>query len=258
MIGETKVSRVLQGIRGRPPVNLAALSQLLVRFSRLVTDLPRIKEIEINPLLATPKGFVALDVRVLLHPADVADDALPRPAIRPYPSQYAGAWKMRDGTPVTIRPIRPEDEPMMVAFHRMLSERTVRNRWFGLLGLDQRIAHDRLSRLCFIDYDRTVALVAEHEDEQETRQIIAIGRLTRLHRVNEAEFAVIVADPWHGRGLGSELLARLVRIGREEKLARITADILPENHEMQAVSRKAGFRIKADLAEGQCRAVLDL
>lgn len=258
MIGETRVCKALKGVRGAQPVDLVALSQLLVRFSRLVTDQPRIKEIEINPLLATPQELMALDVRVILHPANVADDALPRAAIRPYPWQHVGQWKTRDGAPVVIRPIRPEDEPMMVAFHRALSERSVRNRWFGLVGLEQRTAHERLSRLCFVDYSRTVALVVEHEREDGTRQIIGVGRLTRLHGMNEAEFALIVTDTWQGRGIGTELLRRLVQIGREEKLARITADVLADNHEMLAVSRKAGFHVRTDLEEGERRLVLDL
>lgn len=258
MIAGTKVCKALKGTRGRAPVDLAALSQLLVRFSRLVTDLPRIKEIEINPLLATPRGLLAVDVRVLLHPAGEDDESLPRPAIRPYPSQYIGRWKMRDGTPVTLRPIRPEDEPLMVAFHGALSERSVRNRWFGMASLGWRITHERLSRLCFIDYDRTIALVAEHEDDQGRRRIFGVGRLMRLHRMNEAEFAIIVADPWQGQGLGSELLQRLVQVGRDEKLARLSADMLPGNQPMQTLCRRAGFHIESELERERCRAVMDL
>lgn len=254
MIERTRIATALAGIRGRPAMDLAALEQLLVRFSELVTGQPRIKEMEINPLLATPQGYMALDVRILLHGPEIADNALPKSVIKPYPFQHAEAWSLRDGTPVIIRPIRPEDEPMMVDFHHHLSDRSVYHRWFNAFGLDQRIAHDRLSRICFIDYDREMALVVEHTDSHGGREIIAVGRLSRLRGVNAAEFSITISDPWQRHGLGIELLRRLVRIGREEGLARISAVILPENVGMQAVARKAGFTIRNDVLEGECHA----
>ncbi|MGV3662177.1 MAG: bifunctional acetate--CoA ligase family protein/GNAT family N-acetyltransferase [Prosthecobacter sp.] len=257
MIEGTRISAALAGVRGRAPVDVSALEQILVRFSRLIIEHPRIKEMEINPLLATPHGLVALDVRVILHGGEVADHALPRPAIRPYPIRHVSAWTMRDGSEVTLRPICPEDEPCMVAFHHTLSEGSVHSRYFSVMKLDERTSHDRLSRLCFIDYDREMALVAERR-EGSHREILAVGRLSRRHGLDEAEFALLVGDPWQGKGLGTELLRRLVAVGREEKIGRITAEILPENHRMQAVARKLGFQIKSDLTHGECRAVLDL
>ena len=254
MIERTHIVTALRGIRGRPPLDLAALEQLLVRFSELVIGQPRIKEIEINPLLATPEGFTALDVRILLHGPEIADADLPRPVIKPYPVQYVENWTLRDGTHVVIRPIRPEDEPMMVEFHHHLSDRSVYFRWFNTFGLDQRIAHDRLARICFIDYDREMALVVEHEDAQGKREIIAVGRLSRLRGVNAAEFSITISDPWQRHGLGAELLGRLVKIGRQEGLARISADILPENAGMQAVARRVGFTVRHDVLEGDCHA----
>ncbi len=161
MMEQTKIYTALKGVRGRTPVDLAALEQLLVRFSELVVEQRWIKEIDINPLLASPERLLALDARVVLHGREVAEDKLPRPAIRPYPAQYAGEWTMKDGTPVTIRPIRPEDEPLMVKFHETLSERSVYMRYFQPLKLSTRTAHERLTRICFIDYDREMALVAE-------------------------------------------------------------------------------------------------
>ncbi|MDB6138425.1 MAG: GCN5-related N-acetyltransferase [Verrucomicrobiaceae bacterium] len=258
MIERTRIAAALGGIRGRPPVDLAALEQLLVRFSELVTGQPRIKEIEINPLLASPRGFMALDVRILLHGAEVADDDLPRSVIKPYPVQHVETWLLPDGTPVVIRPIRPEDEPMMVEFHHHLSDRSVYHRWFNAFGLDQRIAHERLARICFIDYDREMALVVERTDGKDHRELIAVGRLSRLRGVNEAEFSLTISDPWQRHGLGTELLKRLVRIGREEGLARISADILPENAGMQGLARKAGFTVCNHVLEGECRAEIVL
>ena len=153
-------------------------------------------------------------------------------------------WRFKDGTPVTIRPIRPEDEPLMVAFHHSLSEQSVYYRYFSLLKLPERIAHERLTRICFNDYDRELALVAEHHDPKTAQtEILGVGRLSKAHGTNEAEFALLIRDQWQGRGLGTALLKRLVEIGRSEKLERITAHILPENHAMQRLSQKVGFQL---------------
>ena len=125
MMERTRIYEALHGVRGEQPVDLAALEQLLVRFSHLVAEQPRIKEIDINPLLVSSGMMVALDARMILHDHETPEIVLPALAIRPYPTQYVTAWKLRDGTPVTIRPIRPEDEPLMVAFHKTLSEESV-------------------------------------------------------------------------------------------------------------------------------------
>jgi acetyltransferase len=128
----------------------------------------------------------------------------------------------------------------------------VYHRWFNAFGLDQRIAHDRLARICFIDYDREMALVVECAGSRGSREIIAVGRLSRLRGVNAAEFSLTISDPWQRHGLGTELMRRLVRIGREEGLARISAEILPENAGMQALARKAGFSVHCDMLKGEC------
>lgn len=259
MMEQTRIYTALKGVRGRPPIDLVALEQLLVKFSRLVVEQRWIKEIDINPLLASPERLVVLDARVILHPADVTEDELPKPAIRPYPTQYASPWTMKDGTPVTIRPIRPEDEPLMVKFHETLSERSVYMRYFHPLKLSQRIAHERLTRICFIDYDREMALVVEHKDPQTGQpEILGVGRLSKLHGTNEAEFAILISDRAQGQGLGSELLRRLVQIGRDEKLRRITADIIPENVQMQRVAQKVGFRLQRAPEDPTVRAVMEL
>jgi acetyltransferase len=259
MMEQTRIFTALGGVRGRKPVPLAELDQLLVRFSRLVVEQRWIKEIDINPLLASAKRLIALDARVIVYGQDTKEQDLPRTAIRPYPVQYVGRWKSKDGTAVNIRPIRPEDEPMMVAFHERLSERSVYFRYFHLLNLSQRTAHERLTRICFIDYDRGMALVAEKEDPQNgTHQILGVGRLTRAHGANEAEMAVLVSDDFLGQGLGTELLRRLIEIGREEKIGRITADILSENRAMQRVCERLGFMLQFDADEGTVKAEIRL
>ncbi len=261
----TRVYEALKGVRGRAPVDLASLEKLFVRFSHLVVEQPWIRELDINPLLAPPgggrgEGLLALDARVVLHDSDTGEADLPRPAVRPYPTQYVSRAELKNGTPVTVRPIRPEDEPLMVGFHEGLSDQSVYMRYFHAMNLDQRTAHERLTRICFIDYDREMALVAERRDpETGERDILGVGRLSRDHAAPaEAEFSVLVGDRYQRQGLGTVLLNRLLEVGREEGFARITATILPGNRPMQKVSRAAGFHLHHDPEEGAVKADLDL
>jgi acetyltransferase len=258
MLEQTRIVSALKGVRGRAPVDLAALEALLVRFSQLVAEQRWITEIDINPLLAAPDRLLALDARVVVYGVEMREDALPKLAIRPYPAQYVTRWTLKDGTPVTIRPIRPEDEPLMVAFHETLSEQSVYLRYFSALKLSQRIAHERLTRICFIDYDRQLALVVERNDPQsDERRILAVGRLIKQHRTNEAEFALLVSDQFQGQGMGTELLRRLLQVGRDEQVRRITADILPDNRAMQGICQQLGFQLHRSLNE-PVKAVIDL
>jgi acetyltransferase len=238
-------SALKKGFRERGPIDLAALEELLVRFSQLVIEQRWIKEIDINPLLVSPKRIIALDARVVLHDSQIREAELPQSPIRPYPIDYVTTRKI-GGVEVTIRPIRPEDEPLMVKFHKTLSDRSVHLRYFGLMSLERRIMHERLRRVCFIDYDREIALVADLKNRDGTHQILGVGRLVKEHGTNEAEFAVLISDPWQGRGFGSELLKLLVQIGRKEGLRRITGHISPENTTMKSVSEQAGFSLRFD------------
>jgi acetyltransferase len=259
MMEQTKIYTALKGVRGRPPVPLEALEDLLVRFSELVTAEPSIKEIDINPLLASPERLLALDARVVLHGREVAEDALPRPAVRPYPTQYVGEWTMKGGTPVTIRPIRPEDEPLVIKFHEKLSERSVYLRYFQPLKLSTRTAHERLTRICFIDYDREMALVAERRDAASGEpQILGVTRLSKIHGTDSAESAVVILDEFQHHGLGTELVRRSIDVARAEKLKKVISNILPENFEMRAVCQRLGFSLEHDPADGIVRGVLQL
>ncbi len=259
MMEQTRIFKALTGVRGRKPVNLAALEELLVRFSQLVVEQRWIKEIDVNPLLASPERLLALDARVVVHGPEMSEDLLPHSAVRPYPAQYVADWTMKSGQQVTIRPIRPEDEPLMVQFHQTLSERSVYLRYFNALKLSQRIAHDRLMRICFIDYDREMALVAVRTDPTTAAQeILGVGRLSRLHGINEAEYAVLVGDQWQRQGLGTELLRRMLEIARQEKIARVVGSFLEENYEMQSVSKKLGMKLVRATDEALVRAFVDL
>jgi acetyltransferase len=245
MMEQTRIFTALKGVPGRPPVDLVALENLLVRFSYLVIEQRWIKEIDMNPLLTSPERLLALDARVVLHGSEVSEEQLPKLAIRPYPVQYVGPWTLLDGTSVTLRPIHPEDEPLMVKFHETLSARSVYLRWLHTLSLSQRVAHEQLIRMCFIDYDREMALVADYKNPQTGQgEIIGVGRLIKAHGANEAEIALLVTDQFQRKGLGTELLRRLIQFGHDEKLQRLTGDILTENRGMQAVCRKLGFRLQ--------------
>ncbi|MBI5772487.1 MAG: bifunctional acetate--CoA ligase family protein/GNAT family N-acetyltransferase [Verrucomicrobia bacterium] len=259
LMERARIFPALLGVRGQKAVKLEVLAGLLVRFSQLVVEQPWIAEIDVNPLLVSAEHMLALDARIVLHPPETPEGQLPRPAIRPYPSHYLLPLALKDGSTATLRPIRPEDEPLLVKFHQTLSERSVYLRYFTPLKLEQRVAHERLSRLCFIDYDREMALVIERRDPETGRpEILGVGRLSRLHGVREAEFALTVSDRWQGHGFGTQLLKMLVQVGRDEKLARITATILPDNHEMQRVARKAGFEVRHKPGENECRAEIML
>ncbi len=259
LMERTRIYSALKGVRGRPPVDLDALERFLVRFSRMIVDRPRIKEVDINPLLASPDGLIALDARVILHDPDLPEARLPRPAIRPYPNQYAVPWITAEGSPVVIRPIRAEDEPALVKFHETLSERSVALRYFHAMKFSRRVAHDRLTRICFIDYDREMALVVDHKEPwTDAHEILGVGRLSKVRGTDEAEFALLVGDGHQARGIGTELLRRLLAIARDESIARVTADILPDNREMRRICEKLGFRLERTPDEPTIRATIDL
>jgi acetyltransferase len=240
-------------------VDLAALELLMVRFSTLVAEQRWIKEIDINPLLASPDGLMALDARVVVYGPEVTLEQIPKMAIRPYPTRYVGPFTLKDGNVVTIRPIRPEDEPAMVRFHQTLSERSVYLRFFHMMNLEQRTKHERLMRTCFIDYDREMALVAERRNpETGEPEILGVSRLTKLHGAEGAEVAVVVSDQWHGRGLGKELMARLLIVAADDKVPSLTANIMPDNRDMLRVFEKLGFSLKHSMEDELVRAEFKL
>ncbi len=233
MMEQTKIHSVLRGVRGRKPVDTEGLEKLLVRFSQLVVEQRAIREIDINPLLASPDGLIALDARVVLYAQ--GEKAAPL-AICPYPMKYVGKAKLKSGTEVNIRPIRPEDEPKMVEFHKTLSDESVYYRYAGTLKLDMRVAHERLARRCFLDYDREMALIGEVDGK-----LVAVARLTRLSGTRDGEFALLISDYLQGQGLGRAMLTRLFDVGRDWKLDHIVATILPGNVPMRRVCEHLGF-----------------
>ena len=242
LMEQTRIFEALKGVRGRKSVDLSALDQALVRFSELVVENPVIREVDVNPLLASADGVMALDARIIMYDCASDPSTWPKPAIRPYPSRFVSHCVLSDDTELDFRPIRPEDEPLVAAFHETLSERSVYLRYFHWMKLEQRTGHERLTRICFIDYDRQMAFVA-HRRNAETGEpeIVGIGRIVKSHTENEAELAVVVSDLQQGKGVGSELVRLLLEFARAEKLGKITASVLHENRAMQKVFEKFGF-----------------
>lgn len=258
MIERTKIHEALKGVRGRKPVDMDALEKLLVRFSQLIVEQPWIKELDINPLVASPEGLLALDARVVLHETN-DPAALPKLAIRPYPSQYASNWTMKDGRTVNIRPIRAEDEPLMREFHRSLSDKTVYLRYLAPMLLSQRVTHERLARMTHNDYDREIALVVEVETDGK-KEVIGVARLSKLRGTDEeARFTMLVSDSYQGQGLGRELLRRIINIGRNEKIRRIIAITSPDNRTMLHLFREMRFSsFETDAQNGMIKAQIEL
>lgn len=247
LMQKTKIYHALEGVRGRQPVKLQEMEQILVKFSLMIAENPWIKECDINPLLASAEEIIALDGRVLLHDLEIKETDLPKLAIRPYPSNYIIHVKLKNNQPYTIRPIRPEDEPAMVAFHKALSENSVRQRYFDFISLDSRIAHERLVRICFNDFDRDIAIVAEFENEKTQKHVImGVARLTRKPGTAVADLKMTIADAYHNEGIGTELVQQLIHIAREEKIKIITATILFENIGMIRICEKLGFNIEKE------------
>ncbi len=239
MMERTKIYSALFGVRGRKGVDMAKLEQILVQFSDLIVSEPWIKECDINPLLASPEQIVALDARVILHDPDTKE--LPKPAIRPYPSQYVETWNLKDKTPVIIRPIRPEDEPLVVQFHKDLSHETVRQRYLKVLSYDERVTHNRLIHICFNDYDREIALIVELKKE-----ILGMIRLSKIPGTGDAAFSLMIKDKWQNKGLGSKLMQKILEIAKKEKVQRIYARMLNENFQMEKLCTHFGFTLKPE------------
>ncbi len=244
---KTKIYEALHGVRGQKAVNLASLEEILINFSQLIVQHPRIKECDINPLLASNDEIIALDARIVLHDAAITDAELPKLAIRPYPLNYVIHSQLKDGTPIILRPIRPEDERLIVSLHKELSEKSVRQRYFEFMSLDERVAHERLIRICCTDYDREWTTVAEiNGDNGKEKKIIGVARLFRVPGTRYARFSMIIIDSHHNQGVGTQLLKCLISIAKEEKIEMIDSRILSENTEMIKLCKNLGFTITPD------------
>jgi acetyltransferase len=240
MLESLKSWPLLRGYRGKPGANIDRLIEIIMRFSYLVADYPEIKELDINPLLVTPDDVMALDARVVIDREMVVRTVRPYAhlAIRPYPEEYVTTRQMKDGTSVTLRPIKPEDEPM---WHDLLAGCSTQSIWFRFSYLFKQTTHEMATRYCFIDYDRELGIVAEVE-EQGQRKLIGVGRLVADADHDAAEYAVIVVDRWQGHGLGALLTDYCcAEVAKHWGVKRIVAEVSKENARMLATFRDRGF-----------------
>ncbi|MHA1221414.1 MAG: bifunctional acetate--CoA ligase family protein/GNAT family N-acetyltransferase, partial [Candidatus Heimdallarchaeota archaeon] len=240
LMEQTKIYTALsKGLRDKPPVNLAVLDETLVKLSNLIVDFPEIKEIDINPLAVSNDNVVALDARIILDDSltneNVGDHS--HLVISPYPTRFVTPWRLKDGTNVLLRPIRPEDEPLEKQLIDGLSEESSRYRFFHIL---KDITHTMLTRYCNIDYDREMAIMAEYTSDGKKRSV-GVSRLIIEPDGQTGEFAVLIADDFQDKGLGLKLSDMLVGIAKERGLKNIYALVLNDNKKMLGLANKLGF-----------------
>jgi acetyltransferase len=238
---------LLAGYRGRQPLNVERLIEILMRFSYLLADYPEIQECDVNPLLVSADHVVALDARVVVRRPSGQRGGKPfaHLAIRPYPDGLERTVALKDGTPVLLRPIKPEDEPQWRAMLRSCSPETVHARFRYIF---KEPTHEMAARFCFIDYDREMALVAEYGADQD-RTLIGVGRLVADPDHQTAEYAVLVVDAWQEKGLGTLLTAHCLQIARQWGIQQVIAETTPDNGRMLATFRRANFQFDFRHAE---------
>ena len=253
LMEKTRIYRLLKGYRNHPPANLTLLEEILIRLSQLVTDFPEIEELDINPLMVTKNDFCAADARILLKLTQV-----PPPlhlVISPYPRQYEVRIQHKEVGELFIRPIRPEDAPLLVKLFESLSPRSIVLRFFSPLKM---LPHRMLARFTQIDYDREIALVALSGPELNERMLGVARIITNIYNQKHAEFSVIVGDPWQGKGIGAELLKRCLSISKDRGIEKVTGIVLPENTNMLALGKKLGFIAKKVTGESDYKLSIDL
>jgi acetyltransferase len=239
MIDSLRIRPLLHGFRGRRAVNLERLVEVLMRISYLISENQFISELDINPLLATAEGVIALDGRIFLDVTAASAKSQPYShlAIRPYPDEYVRTAMLKDGTEITLRPIRPEDEPGWHAFVKSCSQRSL---WLRFRYLFKETTHEMAARYCFVDYDRSMAIVAEIEQAGQ-KQIIGVGRLVADADHHDAEYAVLVADAWQGRGLGTVLTAFCLEICNSWGVDQVSVETTTDNKKMANIMRRFQF-----------------
>lgn len=244
VIENTRIYALLKGYRTVPAVDLEQLAFTLVKFSYLMMDFPEICEIDINPYISNEHGGVVVDAHIVLDPADA-----PRRrhdyhhlVISPYPAKYNKQVQLKDGTPTLLRPIRPEDEPLVERMFQLLSKESLYYRFFGYVP---QVTHEFLARYTQNDYDREMAIIAEIEEGGE-RKMIGVVRIIADAWMDSAEYAILIADPWQRQSLGYLLTDFILDIARDRGIRKIYASVLATNKGMIHLFEKRGFTIKRD------------
>lgn len=256
LMEETKIFRLLKGYRGMPGVDLRSIEFLLYKFAYLIADFPEIVDVDINPFSVDDSGGVVLDAKVVLDKYYVKDDSRPYShlVICPYPKKYVTTFGMKNGQKATLRPIRPEDEHMEA---EMFSKFSARTSYFRFFQVVKNISHETLVRYTHNDYDREIAIIAEVEEEG-GKKMAGVARLVADAYNDTAEFAIVVADPWHGLGLGNALMDYILEIARERKIRMVYASLMMDNNIMLHMFKKRGFDITREEGARTYHAELEL
>ena len=258
LMEETDVYKMVQGYGRKPPADLRQLEQIIVSFSNLIVDFPEIAEMDINPLAISNGKAFALSARIIID-KDSLDYTSPyhHLAITPYPTRYVIPWMLPNGTEVLLRPVKPEDEPLVKEMLTSLSEKTLKERFFQEI---KSITHEMLIKLCNIDYDREMTIVAEimaEIRENSPRKIIGIAGLMIDPDSKSGEFGVVVHDYYQGRGIGYKLIDVLIGIAQEKELDEFYGIVLANNRKMLQVCQKLGFTA-GPFEEGLCKITMAL
>jgi acetyltransferase len=241
LIQHTRISKLMEGFGGHPATDMQAVKLTLVQISQLIIDIPQIKSLSINPLLADAQGVLVLDARISIEESRVSGPA--RLAIRPYPEYLEECVKLSPDLKVMLRPIRPEDEHQHADFINSLAPEDLRMRFFGFV---HDFPHNQLAMMSQIDYDREMAFIATTmEDEGKPKTLGVVRTFFDPDNIN-AEFAIVVRTDLKIKGLGSALMEKMIRYCRERGTKELMAYTLRENRAMQALGKKFGFRIKTD------------
>ena len=241
MIESLKIYPLLKGYRGSPPKNVDKLVEVLIRLSYLAADYPEIEELDINPLLVTPKQVIALDARIVIDPEETGKKSIDyhHLLIRPYPERLIRKATLRDGTEVTLRPIKPEDEPLWLEMLGKCSKDSIYHRFRYDFHFQ---SHEIATEFCYIDYDREMAIVAETE-ENGKRILIGEGRLLADPDLEMAEYAIIIADDWQKKNLGFLLTEYCLQIAYFAGVKRVAAETTTDNKGMLRLFKKLGFTL---------------
>jgi acetyltransferase len=241
MLKSLQIYPLLTGYRGREPKNIDKLIEVLIRLSYLAADYPEIEELDINPLIVTAKDVIALDARIVIDQELIGKTTrdYSHLILRPYPERLIKPATLSDGTKVTLRPIKPEDEPMWLEMLASCSKQSIYSRFRYDFYYD---SHEVATQFCFIDYDREMAIVAEVEMDGK-KKLIGVGRLIGDPDGEIAEYAVLITDEWQHKDLGQILTSYSIDIARIAGIKRVTAETTKDNKPMIAVFKKMGFEV---------------
>ncbi len=242
LINRTRVSRLLDAFRDRPAVDHDAVIDVLLRVSDMVCELPEITELDINPLFAGPDGVIAVDARIAIARPPAKDGPYDHVAIHPYPRHLVARHHLSDGTPLTIRPIRPEDAESEASFVRELSPEAKRFRFMGAMN---ELSPEMLVRFTQIDYRREMALVAM-TDNCGSAQQVGVARYVINPDNTSCEFAIVVSDRVQHQGIGTRLMKALMEAARDHGLTRIEGTVLKNNAHMLELMDELGFSERLD------------